>query len=609
MRPRQFAMQLVAEFESQTRPLQRNGVDLSQSDAATTKEVYTHWVALLSDCSLLSPSECRIRRHIIRDIMSIDVMDMLNSHAEFLALVLSNGQTGFKALSKKISPHLWSVIRPTVEEHLQGIVSSTSVLIQLFSYVGRLSLRDIDLTTESIEAYVAVENGITGREAKTSIIPALRSIIQRWCKGIDVESSLPQHGPGGTAGLGRSDLDTKYRNLAHDQRSWYAFRQPFSNYSNFACQSSRVSQTIFVAKNYKSFRTISMEPVTLQYLQQQVWHAIDEKVQRYSYLRSRIGFHEQERNQQLAKEGSFSREYATIDLSAASDSVTWQLVKALFGGTKLFRYLFATRSTHTVLPDGTFLELKKFAPMGSALCFPIETLIFASICEFVTMEHGVAGDYSVFGDDIIVPTRCVQDVIHCLELSGFSVNTDKSFTSVDSPFRESCGGEYWNGIDVTPMRISRKYTSRYFPKQYQALVSGCNAAYAKGFSYLRQLYLLKLRELRVVPYFSPAHVQGPSYSNYHAKERYNKSLQRFEVRVTQLHSKSASRRNDVMALDHWLQSNRDRDIPIEEPFVARMSKPTVYAKESWADNSLAKVSENIETQEVLTTLLVSSPDE
>jgi hypothetical protein len=57
----------------------------------------------------------------------------------------------------------------------------------------------------------------------------------------------------------------------------------------------------------------------------------------------------------------------------------------------------------------------------------------------------------VYGDDIIVRSDFADTAIQVLESVGLRVNTNKSF--VHSLFRESCGGEYYNGWDVTPVRL------------------------------------------------------------------------------------------------------------------------------------------------------------
>jgi hypothetical protein len=338
-----------------------------------------------------------------------------------------------------------------------------------------------------------------------------------------------------------------------------------------------------------------MEPTTLQYFQQGVWREIDRVVGSSPYLRDRIGFHDQDRNQILSKKGSINRNYATIDLSAASDSVSYLLVQELFKGTALQPYLEATRSSRTLLPDGRLVELKKFAPMGSALCFPIETIIFASICRLVTYEHGLASDFSVFGDDIIVPTQCAQDTMDVLEELGFRVNREKSFYRSDCWFRESCGTEYCDGFDVTPMRISRKYNHKQRDIQTTGLIDLANAAYAKGFKSLRQFFLRKLKSLGINPLFAPTSLVSDNYTNYHALRRWNPNLQRIEVKANALATKASVNQDDSIRYRHWLQTCEDRKSApgsfklfkhkafMVEGFESNVGRSTVLLKERWLE--------------------------
>jgi len=309
-------------------------------------------------------------------------------------------------------------------------------------------------------------------------------------------------------------------------------------------------------------------------------------VARSPFLRNRIGFSEQTRNQRLAKEGSIHRNYATIDLSAASDSVSHALVKKLFRGTKLPRYLLATRSSRTLLPDGRLVDLKKFAPMGSALCFPIETIIFASICQLVTRRHGFAEDYSVFGDDIIVPTQCVEDLVSILTTLGFRVNRDKSFYRSDCWFRESCGAEYCDGFDVTPMRVSRKYDSKDGEDvRLSGLVDLANAAYEKGFRNLRHFFLDKLRKSDFIPMFGPNHLLGDNYTNYHTKTRWNKDLQRDEVWATGLATSQRARQDESIRLRHWFESTSAR-LKADDGFFPYVGRTTVVLRKRWMSDYL-----------------------
>jgi hypothetical protein len=267
----------------------------------------------------------------------------------------------------------------------------------------------------------------------------------------------------------------------------------------------------------------------------------------------------------------------------------------LFKDTPLEQFIIATRSDRTLLPDGQLIDLKKFAPMGSALCFPIETIIFAAICRLVTREHGLASDFSVFGDDIIVPTQCAPDVMTILEELGFRVNRDKSFYRSDCWFRESCGTEYCDGFDVTPMRVSRKYNHKQRDIQTTGLIDLANAAYTKDFRNLRQFFLRKLREYGMTPLFAPTSLVADNYTNYHALRRWNHDLQRIEVKASALVSKDAKNQDESIRYRHWLQTcadrksvigsfeYRDHKIFMVEGFQANIGRSTVLLKERWME--------------------------
>jgi len=108
--------------------------------------------------------------------------------------------------------------------------------------------------------------------------------------------------------------------------------------------------------------------------------------------------------------------------------------------------------------------------MGSALCFPIEAMVFLTIVmigienaigteldrtalDEPGPERGFRGLVRVYGDDIVVPVPFARSVIEALEAFGLLVNCDKSFWSGN--FRESCGKEYYDGNDVSITRVRR----------------------------------------------------------------------------------------------------------------------------------------------------------
>lgn len=208
-------------------------------------------------------------------------------------------------------------------------------------------------------------------------------------------------------------------------------------------------------------RLIAIEPTAMQYAQQGLMRALVPLLEWGPQSAGLIGFTDQVPNQHLAERGSIDRQVATIDLSDASDRVSWSLVKSLFGWwPDVVGALDASRSRNAMLPNGELLPLKKFASMGSAVCFPVEAMVFTAIAfaaiadEIGSRKKALAscrGSFRVYGDDIIVPTEYAHLVVRDLEAYGLKVNASKTF--VNGFFRESCGGDFYRGVPVNPVYL------------------------------------------------------------------------------------------------------------------------------------------------------------
>lgn len=590
MRPCQTFHALEALKNSSSTQLYRKAVRLSRNDSLTVRNVYQQWLALLIDLDYLHPDCIRTTgTRLWFDLNQRDVLDVNNAFADCLARIYRQDTKGFKALCGHISPHLYHLIKDDLVLLCQSDTTAAGRLIQVFAYTSRLSLHDLDLTQQMIDDYLESESLIPS-DYPSEIVSSLNAIVREWFdpyagrviynerrqeRSWQPSMLIPRHGPGGIAEKGRCSYQSKYCLLGTDALLSYAFPE-ISSLKPF----DRISKTIFVPKSYKTFRTISMEPASLQYYQQAVWREIDQCVRTSPFLRNHIGFEDQTRNRRLAQIGSIERNFATIDLSAASDSVGYSLVKDVFRGTWLYRYLICLRSPRTRLPNGSVVELKKFAPMGSSLCFPIETIVFASICEKVARDHSVPKDYSVFGDDIIVPTSIVDDVMHHLAILGFRVNQAKSFFQQNCWFRESCGGEFAWGRDVTPLRISRKYDSVVPDERFTALVDLANSSYSRGFRHLRACFIAQLRSLDDKVMFSPDSLLGDNYTNYHLNHRQNPLLQREEVFCSALSSKPDKGSNEELRLRHWFESTALRKT-LGDGFESNIGKTRVEKRRTW----------------------------
>jgi hypothetical protein len=170
--------------------------------------------------------------------------------------------------------------------------------------------------------------------------------------------------------------------------------------------------------------------------------------------------------------------YATLDLNEASDRVSLELVRLLFP-PHICEYLEACRSSSTLLPSGKEIELKKFAPMGSCLCFPIMALTIWSILAAAAPDAYTRERIYVYGDDVIVPTAYAVDAIKHLESFGLKINHDKSCTS--GLFRESCGMDAFKGKDVTPVRFRTVWSSVRSPGSYASWIAYANSFFSKSY--------------------------------------------------------------------------------------------------------------------------------
>lgn len=210
-----------------------------------------------------------------------------------------------------------------------------------------------------------------------------------------------------------------------------------------------------VPKNAKTDRTICVEPVLNSMLQLGYGQVIADR------LRVRAGqdITDQTRNQRLARLGSIAGSLATLDLSSASDTIATELVFELLPLDWAFA-LSECRTGLVSIQGETPMRLEKFSSMGNGFTFPLETLIFYALASSC-VDDSRLGEVSVYGDDIIVPTEAVPLLTRVLTACGFLLNKEKSFS--EGPFRESCGKDYYHGIDVRPVYIkgALKYCDLY----------------------------------------------------------------------------------------------------------------------------------------------------
>lgn len=151
----------------------------------------------------------------------------------------------------------------------------------------------------------------------------------------------------------------------------------------------------------------------------------------------------QVKHQSLVRSCSRSGELSTIDLSSASDTMATNVIQFV-ASEGWFALLDTLRARLTVANGRTYVT-DSFSSMGNGFTFPLQTVLFYSIATVAC--HGKR--VWVYGDDIIVPSEHFEETQLLLRFFGFTPNPSKSF-GPGSPFRESCGADYWLGVDVRP---------------------------------------------------------------------------------------------------------------------------------------------------------------
>ena len=314
---------------------------------------------------------------------------------------------------------------------------------------------------------------------------------------------VPKHGPGNVAEKLTSNGKylTRYwtdrlENIFHVGDFLYPNARFVSEYEEDGIQflepgSELPSRVVSVPKTQKTPRIIAIEPSTIQYVQQGILEALNETIHS-SFLDGFIGTTSQVPNQDLAREGSLNGDLATLDLSEASDRVSLRLVRTIMQNHPLSREaVLACRTERASVPGQGVISLNKFASMGSALCFPFEAMVFLTII-FLGIERELGhqltsrkdicsffGRVRVYGDDLIVPVDYVHTVVDLLEHFGAKVGRPKSFWN--GKFRESCGKEYYEGHDVSIVKVRRMFPSqRQQVAEVVSLVSLRNQMYQFG---------------------------------------------------------------------------------------------------------------------------------
>jgi len=316
------------------------------------------------------------------------------------------------------------------------------------------------------------------------------------------------------------------------------------------------SRLICVPKTAKGPRLIAAEPTSHMWCQQSMRWFLNFQVERLfgSFF---IDFSDQGKSGNLVLRASENRELATVDLSDASDRLScWTVERAFRSNPSILLGLHAARTRYLrddVSKVPSFLNLRKFASQGTAVTFPVQSIVFLCLALSVSIKGDITWDniwkvrdqVRVFGDDIIIPAHGYEQLVTLMTKLELKVNMAKSYVSGN--FRESCGTDGFSGYDVTPVKPKTLVADS--PASCQAVVDTTNNLFNKGLwhaSYsLESLLPARLRRgIRIVGRAEAGFAGLTSFcggDESHLIKRWNPRLHRNEVRVWSLSVQTRSR--------------------------------------------------------------------
>lgn len=432
------------------------------------------------------------------------------------------------------------------------------------------------------------------------------SVLSSESFGNIAENAVPRHGPGATAE--RISGNRKFKLRKWHQRLDHSFPSDLFCIPNPGCyeeldeiefvtpEHETPVRVISVPKTLKTPRIIAVEPVCMQYAQQSLMEILVKQLELHPFTRGKVNFTDQTVNQLLALSSSQDGSLATIDLKDASDRVSGRLVWEMLAATPHFREaVFACRSLRADVPGIGIHSLARFASMGSALCFPIEAMLFYTIIlSAIARSEGsrltrssllrAASSVRVYGDDIIVPVKYVQVVTSELEYFNLRVNANKSFST--GKFRESCGLDAYDGTRVTPVYVRRLLpTSHHNTAELVSSVSLGNQLYLAGYwrsaTYVRD-YVERLATVPIVSENSAVLGWRSHRVNYEI-QGWDKSLHRWLVKG---HVVKTNLRSDLLEgypalMKFFLKRGKEPIFDVKH--LERYGRPVVvYTKRQWA---------------------------
>lgn len=583
----------------------------SSGNEDSLSEMYCAWIALLRDSPLSDSSKrpVRVVKQFVNELLTIPFTLVAKKYDHLFDVIYSSPTLyGAGSITGEYCPEMTET--PIFFEYIRFRKTGDPKLFQwilsFLKFCKKFEYHDDSLHDATLRGWRASEDRLSRLVLNRRVCEHLGVIVDKFVFAYEAKRFVPnfKHGPGTVANTQRGPVN-KCMGSFRDPRLMRFFsmeRIPIGAIPNlnveFVPGLDDEAEWLEAPKSFKIMRSICREPVAHMYLQQGVLNNLLEAL-KYGPMTRFVDLEDQQKNRDAALIGSIDGSVDTIDLSSASDLVSIDLVKAIFPH-RLLRHLLLTRTDIVRIKEtGERIRVKKFAPMGSALCFPIQCIIYTAMVIYAhmkvqagedpkTLDDVIAGCRSdsyfefwldrtlstkpaferignefasprIFGDDIICDHRVTDCLIELLESCGFQVNRQKSFTGSQA-CRESCGIYCYNGFDVTPFYWTPWNMDSSIQHALVSYVAFANRAYQFGYFNVRASMIHIIRARSAI-YFGERNADSVFWSDkpldqigfaLHTervlptfkKNRWNKDLQRFETRGLVVKTKHIDNTNE-----------------------------------------------------------------
>lgn len=559
---------------------------------------------LLDDFSRLEPGVKGLDRDIItiKNRFECEGYGFLSISLPSLCKALDRGLAerrfacpmGFKKLQKGTIPRLFSgmfceifdPVSGTLKDNPpSGIIKNLRQVLMFFKKIQMPSSTEITLEKKAVSEFFSTDE-IAGNlilDSRTDhLLGLVSSYVLNGLSSKDNQNTRDyKHGPGAVfeglssnqkwselvEAIKNDDFDTE----AHGYADFGAILSETDERARIDVPEGRIclkagasrssARLISVPKNSTSRRTITIEPTVNQFVQQGLNSRLRDEIVACPILGNSLALTDQSKNQILALEGSLYDNWATIDLKSASDLLTVKLVERVFDRhSQFFDYMMDCRSPY-VEYENNRTKLWKFAGMGNALTFPVQSVCFAIVCYAAIMDQeGTRPTYwnlkrasrhvRIYGDDIIIKAKYANQVVNWLTKVGLKVNDGKSFLTGN--FKESCGVDAFMGVDITPIYLKHLPDSTSTkPSAIKSLVETSNHLWMQGLYTASTVIKNEVEERlgKSLPLVSRSSEALGWHSRLDAMTptRWNRSLHRLETRALVLVSLKRKDRLDGYA--------------------------------------------------------------